>query len=151
MLYKASFDIIQLMIELDNLTSLTVNENFLNTIASTLTDREIELLIISEEEIREINKEQRDIDKSTDVLSFPYEDMPMAPLGSIVISSQHVQAKAKELGHENSDELSLLFIHGLLHLLGYDHEVDNGEMRDEEARLIKKFNLPKSLIIRTQG
>lgn len=139
------------MIELDNRTSLEVNENYLNSILSTLSDREIELIITSNEEIKEINKEHRNIDKDTDVLSFPYEDMPMAPLGSIVISSLHVESKAKELGHTTDDELALLFIHGMLHILGYDHEVDDGEMREEEIRLIKKFNLPNSLIIRTQG
>jgi len=139
------------MIELDNNTSLDVDENFLNSIAAQLTDREIELIIMSSESIREINKEHRNIDKATDVLSFPYEDMPMSPLGSIVISASHVEEKAKEFGHQNSDELALLFIHGLLHILGFDHEVDDGEMREEEARLINEFNLPKSLIIRTQG
>ncbi len=138
------------MIELDNRTSLEVNENYLNTILSTLTDKEIELIITSNEEIKEMNKEYRNIDKGTDVLSFPYENMPMAPLGSIVISSWHVQTIAKELGHTIGDELALLFIHGMLHILGFDHEVDNGEMREEELKLIKKFNLPDSLIIRTE-
>ena len=139
------------MIELDNRTSLDVDEPFLKSIASELTDKDIELIITTDEEIREINKEYRGIDKSTDVLSFPYEDMPMAPLGSIVISNTHVVNLAKELGHTDSDELALLFIHGLLHLLGFDHEVDDGQMRDEEAKLIEKHTLPKSLIIRTQG
>jgi len=139
------------MIELENTTSLTVDKNLLNTIAISLTQKEIELIITSDKEIQKINKEHRGIDKSTDVLSFPYMVMPMSPLGSIVISAQHVELKAEELGHTNIDELSLLFIHGLLHLLGFDHEVDNGEMRIEEARLIEIFGLPKSLIIRTQG
>lgn len=139
------------MIELENNTSLTIDEDFLNKIASSLTDKEIELIVTSDEDIKELNKEHRGIDKSTDVLSFPYEDMPMAPLGSIVISDSHVKEKSKELGHSQDDELALLFIHGLLHLLGYDHEVDNGEMREEEKNIIEKFNLPKSLIVRTQG
>ncbi|MCX6051411.1 MAG: rRNA maturation RNase YbeY [Campylobacterales bacterium] len=138
------------MIELDNRTSLIVNELFLNTIADKFTDKEIELIITSSQEMRDINKEHRGIDKDTDVLSFPYVAMPMAPLGSIVISSWHVENKAKEFSHTNDDELALLFIHGLLHLLGYDHEVDSGEMREKEASLIKEFHLPKSLIIRTQ-
>lgn len=139
------------MIELDNRTSLEVDEPFLNSIAKTHTTKDIELIITSNNEIQELNNAHRSIDKSTDVLSFPYDDMPMAPLGSIVISSSFVENKAKEFGHTNSDELSLLFIHGLLHLVGFDHEVDNGEMREEEAKLIKEFNLPKSLIVRTQG
>ncbi|PHQ64962.1 MAG: rRNA maturation RNase YbeY [Sulfurimonas sp.] len=138
------------MIELDNRSSLNVDEAFLNKIAVTLTDKEIELIITSKDEIKSINKEFRNIDAPTDVLSFPYEDMPMSPLGSIVISSAHVQELSKELGHSEGDELALLFMHGLLHLTGLDHEVDSGEMRKEEARLIEEFNLPKSLIIRTE-
>jgi probable rRNA maturation factor len=139
------------MIELDNRSSLEINESFLNSIAQSLTDREIELIITSDQEIKEINEANRGIAKATDVLSFPYEDMPMIPLGSIVISANHVENKAVEFKHKNSDELALLFIHGLLHILGYDHEVDGGEMRKEEERLINKFSLPKSLIIRTEG
>ena len=139
------------MIEFDNRTSLEIDEINLEKIATYLTTKDIELIITSNQEMQEINNQQRAIDKPTDVLSFPYEEMPMSPLGSIVISATFAEEKAKELKHKNSDEMALLFIHGLLHLLGYDHEVDDGEMRDEEERLIKKFNLPKSLIIRTQG
>ena len=139
------------MIELDNRTSLIIDTKQIDIISQTLSNRDIELIITDNNEIREINKDHRGIDKDTDVLSFPYEDMPMSPLGSIVISSLHVESKAKELGHSIEDEFTLLFIHGLLHLLGYDHEVDNGEMRDKEAQIINDFNLPQSLIIRTQG
>ncbi len=139
------------MIELDNKTSLDVDTILLDSIALKMTDKEIELIITSNEEIQQINKEHRGIDKDTDVLSFPYEAIPMGPLGSIVISAEHVQERAKEFGHDTSEELTLLFIHGLLHLLGYDHETDKGEMREEEAKLIQEFRLPQSLIIRTQG
>ena len=139
------------MIEFDNRTSLKMDEVFLNKIASSFTDKSIELIVTSKNEIKELNCEYRNIDKSTDVLSFPYESMPNAPLGSIIISSWHVQQMAKELGHKESDEFALLFIHGLLHILGYDHEIDNGEMRKKEVEIIKKFNLPESLIVRTQG
>ena len=111
----------------------------------------VELNFVSKSKIAELNRTFRQIDKPTDVLSFPYEEMPMSPLGSIVISSNYVQEKAKEFGHQQSDELALLFIHGLLHILGYDHEVDNGEMRLKEKELIEKFGLPSSLIIRTEG
>ncbi|MEA2072662.1 MAG: rRNA maturation RNase YbeY [Campylobacterota bacterium] len=139
------------MIELDNRTTLTVDEPLLNSIAKTLTDKEIELIITNNTEIQEINNMHRGIDNATDVLSFPYEEMPMSPLGSIVISYEFVQEKAKELQHTYDDELTLLFIHGLLHLLGFDHEVDQGEMRAKENSLIEKFKLPTSLIVRTQG
>ena len=139
------------MIEIENKTSMLIDEKYLNTIASSLTDKEIELIITTNKEIQSINKDHRDIDAPTDVLSFPYEEMPMSPLGSIVVSKEYVDVKSSEFGHTASDELTLLFIHGLLHLLGYDHEIDSGEMRDEEKRLIEKFNLPNSLIVRTQG
>jgi probable rRNA maturation factor len=139
------------MIELDNRTSLKLDEQLLNNITNLFTNKDVELIITDENEMRKINKEHRNIDAPTDVLSFPYEDMPMAPLGSIVISLEHIQSKAQELDHSQNDECTLLFIHGLLHLLGFDHEVDNGEMRNEEAKIIHMFELPKSLIIRTQG
>ena len=139
------------MIELDNRTSLDVNEQLLAKITKTLTKKDIELIVTNDDEMRSINNQYRGIDRSTDVLSFPYEDMPMSPLGSIVISSSHVEEKAKEFSHTNDDEFSLLYIHGLLHLLGFDHEVDSGEMRVKEKKLIKQFNLPNSLIIRTEG
>jgi len=139
------------MIELDNKTSLNIDINLLQDIANSLSDKDIELIITDEKEMQEINKIHRNIDRSTDVLSFPYEDMPMGPLGSIVISSLHVENLARELKHSINDEIALLFTHGLLHILGYDHEVDNGEMREKEEEIIKKFKLPKSLIVRTQG
>jgi len=139
------------MIELDNRTSLQLHRKTIDAIANALTKKEIELIIMDAHEMREINKEHRGIDKATDVLSFPYEAMPMIPLGSIVICREYIEQKAIELGHTNDDEFALLFIHGLLHLLGYDHEVDDGEMRQEEARLIQKFNLPESLIVRNEG
>lgn len=138
------------MIEFDNRTTLQLRTDIVEAIADLLTKKEIELIITDAKEMQEINKEQRNIDKATDVLSFPYEEMPMSPLGSIVICSEYVVQKAKEFGHTDDDEFALLFIHGVLHLLGYDHEVDNGEMRQEEARLIQKFHLPESLIIRNE-
>lgn len=139
------------MIELDNRVSEPVNESFLNKIAQSLTNKDIELIITNNSHIKEINLQHRNINMPTDVLSFPYEEMPMSPLGSIVISYDFVQEKAKELKHTNDDELALLFIHGLLHLLSYDHEVDNGEMREKEKDIIQEFSLPDSLIIRTIG
>ncbi len=139
------------MIDFDNRTSLEIDVKLAQLIALSLSDRDIELILTDSKEIREINKEFRGIDKDTDVLSFPFEDLPMAPLGSIVISKSYVEQKAKELGHSLDDEFTLLFIHGLLHLLGYDHEVDNGEMRIMEQEFIEKYNLPLSLIVRSEG
>jgi probable rRNA maturation factor len=137
------------MIELDNRTDKTYNFPLLEEIADYLTDQEIELILTDNAEIAEINREFRGIDKATDVLSFPSDPFPGAPIGSIVISVDKVASVAQELGHSDDDEIALLFIHGLLHLKGFDHEVDSGEMRQKEVELIEKFNLPKSLIVRT--
>ena len=139
------------MIELENKTALDIDTQLLERITDTLTTKDVELIITNNDEIQTINKLHRNIDAPTDVLSFPYEDMPMSPLGSIVISADFVMHKAKELGHSEAQECTLLYIHGLLHLLGFDHEVDNGEMREEEAAIIEQFALPQSLIVRTQG
>jgi probable rRNA maturation factor len=135
----------------ENETPYVIDKELLNKIAQDVSKEEIEFILTSNDEIQEINLTSRGIDKPTDVLSFPYENMPNTPLGSIVISSDFVKEKAELYGHSFNDELSLLFIHGLLHLVGFDHEVDNGEHRDAEEKLIKKFNLPNSLIVRTQG
>lgn len=137
------------MIDLDNQTDINIDISSLETISNDLTSKDIELIIVTNETIQELNKEHRNIDKATDVLSFPLEfDMPNMPLGSIVISIDFVENKAKEFNHSFEDELKLLFIHGLLHLLGFDHEVDDGEHRVKEEELIKKYNLPDSLIVR---
>lgn len=74
-----------------------------------------------------------------------------ALLGSVVINLDLVELKAAQLGHGRDDETALLFTHGLLHVLGYDHESDDGQMRAKECEIIEKFGLPKSLIVRTEG
>lgn len=137
------------MIELENNTSYEIDISSLENIAKTLTAKDIELLVVQNDEIQQLNKEHRKIDKATDVLSFPMDfDFPNMPLGSIVISTDFVEEKSKEYGHSFNEEFSLLFIHGILHLLGFDHEVDDGEHRAKEEELIKQFNLPNSLIVR---
>ena len=139
------------IIDLDNQTALPIDLNALEKIAQSLTDREIELIVTENDTIAALNQEYRSKDAPTDVLSFPMENaVANMPLGSIVISADFVQEKANELGHGEKDEFSLLFIHGLLHLLGYDHETDKGEMRKKEKELIEKFGLPSSLIVRTE-
>ena len=137
------------MIDFENQTEIEVDISILETILNELTQKDIELILVKNDEIQKLNKEHRNIDKPTDVLSFPLEfDFPNMPLGSIVISIDFVEDKAKEYNHSFLDELTLLFIHGLLHLLGFDHEVDKGEHREKEEELIKKYNLPNSLIVR---
>ncbi len=137
------------MIEFENQTDFDFNVEILNDIYKELTDRDIEVILTTDEEIQKLNREHREKDAPTDVLSFPLEaQFPNMPLGSIVISIETAQKGADEFNHSIEDEIKLLFIHGLLHLLGYDHEIDNGEMREKEKEIIEKFNLPKSLIVR---
>jgi len=139
------------MLNIENLTNTEINLNLLEEIANSLTNREIDLTICDNTLIQKYNHQYRDIDKATDVLSFPIEaNFGNMPLGSIVISADFVKDKSNEFGHSNKDELTLLFIHGLLHLLGYDHEIDNGQMRAKEEEIITIFNLPKSLIVRVE-
>jgi len=139
------------MIDIDNRTDRDYNFDPLKEIASALTPLEVELILTNDVEIAQINLEFRGIEKPTDVLSFPTDPFPGASLGTIIISVNKVADIANELEHSEDDELALLFIHGLLHLLGMDHEVDQGEMRVKEESLVRKFSLPLSLIVRTQG
>jgi len=132
----------------DNQTNFTTPLDILEKISSSFTTREIELIVTDALTIQDINATYRDKNSPTDVLSFPLEGDFM-PLGSIIICIDFVYDKAKVFGHSDEEEFTLLFIHGLLHLLGFDHEIDNGEMRDKEEEIIEKFSLPKSLIVRT--
>ena len=138
---------------LENQTKYQVNVEFLKKITGKMTNKEVELIVCYNDYIQALNLQFRNKDKPTDVLSFPLENMIIGnvaiPLGSIVISVDFVKQKSEELNHSFDDELTLLFIHGLLHLSGYDHEIDNGEHRAKEEELVKQFNLPNSLIIRT--
>ncbi len=139
------------MIDVTNTTKHSINTANLQMIADEISKRDIELILCDDKYIHSLNIDFRGKDSATDVLSFPLDgDRDSEPLGSIVISVDKVAAKAKELNHTQENELTLLFMHGLLHLMGFDHETDDGEMRAEEKRLIRKFKLPESLIIRTE-
>lgn len=139
------------MLEIHNQTPLKSDFLLLEKIANVLAPTQtIELILVSNETMREINRDLRNCDYATDVLSFPLEAIPHAPLGSVVINAPLAQENALKLGHSLENEIALLFIHGVLHLLGYDHEKDKGEQRQKEGELIKAFDLPLSLIERAQ-
>ena len=119
-----------------------------------------EILFVDEDEIRELNKNQRGIDAVTDVLSFPTLDGIREQeikkdyfkydvdedgnlfIGSIVICTKRAQEQADEYGHTYNRELLYLATHGLFHLLGYDHMTDDdkGQMREKEERVLTKIN-----------
>jgi len=140
------------MILLENTTDLLVSIKLLEKIANHLTKKDVELILCDNDFIQAINHKFRRKDDPTDVLSFPIRgDRENEPIGSIIISMDQVIEKAAIYGHLPQEELALLFIHGMLHLLGYDHEKDHGEMRAKEEKLIWRFDLPSSLIVRTEG
>lgn len=122
---------------------------------------EVDVLVTGDEEIRRLNREARQVDKSTDVLSFPAFDLTpgelpgpedadpgtgLVPLGDMMISLEHVRAQAKEYGHSNRRELGYLVVHSVLHLLGYDH-LDEGpmkaQMREREESILSELGIAR--------
>jgi len=142
-------------VHIENLTNFILPNEKLIQIATDLSKRDIDLVVCDNEFIKSINLEHRRKTDSTDVLSFPIRGIAgrsrHIPLGSVVISIDKVRDAAKEFGHSEKEEFLLLFIHAILHLLGYDHARDSGEMRAKEKELIKLYGLPQSLIVRSQG
>jgi probable rRNA maturation factor len=115
----------------------------------------ITLHLVSDETIHALNREHRDVDSPTDVLSFSLHDpdglrfvMPPdqpAPLGDVVVSYPHVLAQAEEYGHSAERELAYLVAHGVLHVLGYDHELpaDQRAMRQREEAALEPLGLTR--------
>ena len=122
---------------------------------------EVDVLVTSDAGIHQINLNMRQVDRPTDVLSFPeFELTPgelpgaedadpgtgLVPLGDMVLSMERVQAQAKEYGHSNRRELAYLVVHSVLHLLGYDH-LDEGpmkaQMREREESIMAELGLER--------
>ena len=99
------------------------------------------IAFVSDKKIRELNRQFRNIDKATDVLSFPSDEPGDMDLGDVAVSVDTAAAQAKENGLRFDEEIAQLILHGLLHLSGYDHETDNGEMNRLELRLRKKLGI----------
>jgi len=103
---------------------------------------EISFALVNNETIQELNKKYREKDSPTDVLSFSMDDEIW---GDIVISTEKVIEQAEEYGHSVKRELSFLIVHGILHLLGYDHQTpgERAEMRQKEERVLSELNIPR--------
>jgi probable rRNA maturation factor len=135
--------VIRIHIKWERRPSLPAADVLRRVIAGCLTrmgraDSEVHLLITDDARIRKLNRRFRDIDRATDVLSFPDGDeLPsgLTLLGEVVISLDAARRQAIELGHDEIRELSELVLHGVLHLLGYDHENDRGQMNALEIEL----------------
>jgi len=110
----------------------------------------VNVVVTSSQEMRSLNRRFRGKDKPTDVLSFP----PMADFadglaGDVAISQEIATKNARAIGHAPADEIKILALHGVLHLAGYDHESDDGEMARVENQLRRKLGLPLGLIERS--
>jgi probable rRNA maturation factor len=97
------------------------------------------IAFVSDKRIRELNRQFRDVDQATDVLSFPADEK--FNLGDVAVSVDTAAVQARENGLTFDEEIAQLILHGLLHLCGYDHETDNGEMNRLELRLRKKLGI----------
>ena len=111
---------------------------------------EISLSFVDNEEIKELNREYRNVDKETDVLSFPLEEedfpVPIPLLGDIIISAEKALEQSREYAHSLLREIAYLTAHSMFHLLGYDHmEEDEKEiMRDKEKEVMKRLKIFKN-------
>ena len=112
----------------------------------------VNVLLTSSAEMKSLNRRFRATDKPTDVLSFPAElDARKHFAGEIAISVEMAAQNARALGHSPAEEVKILVLHGVLHLRGYDHECDNGQMARCEKQLRAKLHLPLGLIERTRN
>lgn len=135
------------MIDFDNQTDYEICLSWFEGIQESLAKgKMLELLIVDDDTMQELNKEHRKLDKPTDVLSFPIKESKTSFIGSVIISADTAKRVADEMGHLFEDELKILFIHGLLHIIGFDHEMDNGQMRQKEEEIALKLGLGKTLL-----
>jgi probable rRNA maturation factor len=104
-------------------------------------------LVTSDAALQRLNRGFRGKDTPTDVLSFPCPT-PDGALGDIAISAHRAAEQAREFGHPVETEICILMLHGLLHLMGYDHETDRGRMRRAETRWRRALGLPAGLVER---
>ena len=113
----------------------------------------VNVLVTSSIHVRSLNRRFRGLDKPTDVLSFPslrvggLELEPVA--GEVAISADIARENANRLGHSFENEVKILVLHGILHLAGFDHDHDSGQMARKESRLRRQLNLEAALIERT--
>ena len=109
----------------------------------------VDVLVTGNPEMKSFNQRFLKKDAPTDVLSFPSPSEMKGSAGELAISVEIAAQNARRLGHSTADEVRILALHGVLHLAGYDHERDGGEMARKEMRLRKALKLPVGLIERS--
>jgi len=132
-----------------DLTELALNRFVARARRATGLKGLVNVLLTSSAEMKSLNRRFRGKDKPTDVLSFPAEpDAQKRFAGEIAISTEIAAQNAWALRHSLAEEVKILVLHGVLHLRGYDHECDNGQMARREEQLRAKLHLPLGLIER---
>lgn len=137
----------------DELTGLASNaaRAVLNS-EGQVQEAEIGVVFVNDQYIHQLNKEYRGVDRPTDVLSFAMQEGEPMPgedeehiLGDVIISLETALRQSKEYEHSLHREVAFLTVHGVLHLLGYDHQTEDQRrlMRDKEEAVLKKLNLPR--------
>lgn len=136
-------DLIKIDEEIENIVEKSI-EAALKEIEFT-DDYEVSVSFVGDEEIHELNRDYRGVDRTTDVLSFPMDDEFTNMLGDIVININKVIEQANEYGHSEKREISYLTVHSTLHLMGFDHEEeeDKKEMRAVEDRVMEKLEISR--------
>ncbi len=119
---------------------------WLEAVAPARAHGALTVAVVTDARVRALNRRFRRKNAATDVLSFPAEEPQQ--LGDVVIAAGVARRQAKSAGHPVQTEFRVLALHGLLHLLGYDHETDDGRMARLEARLRRRGGLPEGLIER---
>ena len=127
----------------------TALSRWLRRVAPARAKGHVTVALVTDARIQNLNRQFRQVDKATDVLSFPADEP--GTLGDVVIARGVARRQARHAGHDFPTELRVLALHGLLHLLGYDHEHDGGRMARVEARLRRKGKLREGLIERAGG
>jgi probable rRNA maturation factor len=107
-------------------------------------------LIAGDDELTRLNRRFRGRNYATDVLSFP-SGGPAGPLGDLAISLDRAKEQARRHGHSLTEEIKILMLHGVLHLLGMDHETDRGAMQRTEQRWRRRLELPAGVIERVRA
>ena len=132
-----------------DLTELALGRFVARTRLATGLKGAVNVLVTSSAEMKSLNRRFRGKDQPTDVLSFPAEpDASKDFAGEIAISAEIASHNARALGHSPAQEVKILILHGILHLRGYDHECDNGQMARREKHFRAKLRLPLGLIER---